>query len=131
MDKGFWATFGAIKVGAQCLAGLMSSTYAVPWEGLRDALDELAGIDPVYRTVAEKQDALLAMARLRSRLKVEELRILATSEDIAIETGDRSTASWLATATRDAAGTVRREQRLASALASRWALVAEAFAAGR
>ena len=56
-----------------------------------------------------------------SRIEAAELRVLAASDDIAEATGDRSTAAWLATQTRDAHGTVRRNAALASALESRWA----------
>ena len=40
--------------------------------------------------------------------------MLAASDDIAEETGDRSTATWLATQTRDNHGTVRRHAALAA-----------------
>ena len=51
-------------------------------------------------------------------------------DDIAEATGDRSTATWLATQTRDAHGTVRRHAALASALDSRWTQTADALGAG-
>ena len=60
----------------------------------------------------------------------EELRVLAASDDIAVETGDRSTASWLATQTRDNHGTVRRHAALAASLGSTWIQTAVALGAG-
>ena len=56
-----------------------------------------------------------------------ELRVLAASDDIAEATGDRSTAAWLATQTRDNHGTVRRHAALAASLGSRWNQTAEAW----
>ena len=58
------------------------------------------------------------------------MRVLAVSDDIAEETGDRSTAAWLATQTRDAQGTVRRHASLAAALGSQWTQTAHALGAG-
>ena len=83
----------------------MSSTYGGSFDRLHACVDELAAIDPTYRTTAEKQEALTGWSRVIARAQAEQLRVLASSADIAEETGDRSTAAWLATATRDAAGT--------------------------
>src|SRR5918993_4236809 len=108
----------------------MSSTYAEPLDRLDTVLDELAAIGPEFRTLAEKQEFLLGVARAKARLVAEELRVLAVSDDIAEETGDRSTAAWLATQTRQAHGTVRRHAALAAALGSRWTRTADALGAG-
>ena len=56
--------------------------------------------------------------------------MLAASDDIAEATGDRSTAAWLATQTREAHGTVRRHAALAAALGSQWNQTADALGAG-
>src|SRR5262245_41352836 len=108
----------------------MSSTYAAPIERLGACLDEIGAIDPTYRTTGEKQDALVALARAKSRIAAEELRILATGDDIAIATGARSTAAWLADGTRDNPGTIRRHAALADALEKRWTKTRDALAAG-
>jgi len=108
----------------------MSSTYAASFDRLAEGLDEVAAIDPTYRTTEEKQDALVGLSRFIARAEAERMRILATADDVAQSTGDRSTASWLATKTRDAHGTVRRHAALATALDQRWVQVADAFAAG-
>jgi hypothetical protein len=94
------------------------------------AVDEVAGVDPIYMTVPDKQATLTGVARARARLEAVELKVLAASDDIAEATGDRSTATWLANTTRDAHGSVRRKAALASALDQRWTQTAEAFAAG-
>ena len=86
----------------------MSGTYASPLDLVERGLDELAAIGPEFRTLAERREFLLRVARVKARVVAEELRVLAASDDIAEETGDRSTAVWLATQTRDNHGTVRR-----------------------
>ena len=91
----------------------MSSTYAEPLDRLERGLDELAAISPEFRIVGEKQEFLLRISRVISRAEAERLRVLAASDDIAEETGDRSTATWLAHQTRDNHGTVRRHAALA------------------
>ena len=98
-----------------------------PLDRLDGVLDELASISPEFRTVDEKRELLLRIARVISRAEAERLRVLAASDDIAEETGDRSTAAWLATQTREAHGTVRRHAGLAAALASRWTQTADAW----
>jgi hypothetical protein len=108
----------------------MSSTYAALFERLDECLDELAAIDPVYRTVGEKQEGLVGWSRVIARAGAERLRVLAAADDVAESTGDRSTATWLATATRDAHGTIRRDGALAVALDQRWTRTADAFASG-
>ena len=91
----------------------MSSTSASPFDLVERGLDELAAISPAFRTLGERRELLLRLSRLISRAEAERLRVLAASDDIAEETGDRSTAVWLATQTREAHGTVRRHAGLA------------------
>ena len=76
----------------------MSSTYAASFDRLEECLDEIGAVDPTYRTVAEKQEALVGLSRVIARAEAERLRVLAVADDIAEATGDRSTAAWLATA---------------------------------
>ena len=108
----------------------MPSTYASPLDLVERGLDELAAVGPEFRTLAEKQEFLLRVARVKARVVAEELRVLAASDDIAEATGDRSTAAWLATQTRDNHGAVRRHAALAAALGSRWTQTADALGAG-
>jgi hypothetical protein len=108
----------------------MSSTYAEPLDRLEAVLDQLAGIAPEFRSTDEKQELLLRITRLIGRAEAERLRVLAAADDIAEVTGDRSTASWLATQTRDAHGTVRRHAALGSALDAAWTRTGKALAAG-
>ena len=96
-----------------------------PWPDQR-WLDDLPR-SPRVPHVAEKQDLLVGLARVIARAQAEQLRVLATADDIAEATGDRTTASWLATATRDAHGRVRADATLAAALDQRWTQVADAL----
>src|SRR5215207_3296350 len=108
----------------------MSSTYAEPLEVLERGLDELARIDPGYRTAREQQDVLVGLSRFIARAEAERMRVLVAADDVAESTGARSTAHWLADATRDDVGPVRRLSALAEALDERWTEVGAALASG-
>ncbi len=105
----------------------MSTTYAEPLARINGGLDDLAGIAPEFRGTGEKQELLVGLSRVIARAQAEQLRVLATADDVAEATGDRSTATWLATATRDAPGRVRADARLAAALDQRWTQVGAAL----
>jgi hypothetical protein len=89
------------------------------------AFDEITHVDPAYMTIEQKKAALTSSARARARAEAWELRLLAASDDIAEETGARSTATWVANETRDAHGAIRRRASLAAALDQRWTRVAD------
>ncbi len=108
----------------------MSSTYAEPLEVIERGLDDLAQIDPGYRTIGEKKDVLARLSRIAARVEGERMRVLAASDDIAVETGARSTAHWLADATRDRLGTTRQAAELGKALQEQWTQVGDALADG-
>ena len=74
----------------------MPTTSRLPFDRLDAALDQAATVDPIYLTTTEKQDALTGWSRVIGRAQAQQLRVLAAADDIAIETGDRSTAHWLA-----------------------------------
>ncbi len=96
------------------------------------AFEEIAGVDPIYMSVAEKKTAMVESAKLRARADALDLKLLAAGDvDVAEDTGTRSTAAWLADTTRDASGTLRRKADLAKALETRWTQTREALAAGR
>ena len=58
------------------------------------------------------------------------MRVLAVADGVAVETGARSTAHWLADATRDNIGAVRRLSGLAEALDEKWTQTGAALASG-
>ena len=101
-----------------------------PLDRVERGLDELASISPEFRTTGERREFLLRISRVIRRAEAERLRVLAASDDIAEATGDRSTAAWLATQTRDNHGTVRRHAALAASLGSTWTQTADALGAG-
>jgi hypothetical protein len=94
------------------------------------ALDEVAGVDPLFMGVTEKKTALVLAARVGARLEALRMRLLVSAADVAIETGARSAAAWLANETREAPGLVQRAAGLADALEGRWTRVGAASAAG-
>jgi len=108
----------------------MSTTSRLPIGRLHAVVDEMCAVDPIYLTTSEKQELLVEAARARTRLQAIEMNVLAVGDDIAEATGDRSAAAWLATKTRDAAGAIRANAKLAVALETRWTQVQAAFAAG-
>jgi hypothetical protein len=108
----------------------MPSQYAEPLERLEACLEELLGVEAVFRTTTEKQDLLVRAARARTRLQALEIAVLAVADDIAETTGARTTATWLAETTRDAHGRVRDQARLGTALETRWHKLAKAFGRG-
>ena len=94
------------------------------------AFDEISAVDPTYMTVEQRKAALTCSAKARARAEAWELRLLAASDDIAQDTGARSTAAWVADQTRDAHGAVRRRASLAASLDQRWARVADSLESG-
>ncbi|MBF4765652.1 DUF222 domain-containing protein [Nocardioides islandensis] len=93
----------------------MSSRSETPIAAINAALDDLAGVDPIYQTVAERKTRLTAISQVIAKAEADRLRVLAVSEDIAVETGARSTAHWLAAETRDGIGQIRLREKLAGA----------------
>ena len=98
---------------------------------IAEALDDVAGVEPVFMTTEEKQTALVELSRLSARVESLKLRVLAAADDIAFETGARSTAAWLADTTRDAHGNTIRAARLAHSVDERCRVVGAALDEGR
>jgi hypothetical protein len=94
------------------------------------AMKELDGVEPVFMRTVDKAKALVEFARLETQLAAWRLRMMATADDVAEETGARDVAAWLAHQTQRSAPATRREQHLATALESRWTRLAAAVAAG-
>ena len=68
------------------------------------ALDQVAGIDPVFMTTPAKAAALRTLSRAVDRVQGLLLRVLANADDVALNEGARSAAAWLAHETRTAHG---------------------------
>jgi hypothetical protein len=94
------------------------------------ALDQVADADPTYMTTTDKAASLVELTRLAARLEALRLRVLATADDVALDSGARSAEAWLAHETRSGLGPVLSDGRLAGSLASRWHQLRDALAAG-
>jgi hypothetical protein len=94
------------------------------------ALDEVAGADPLYMTPAAKAAAMVGLSTVISRAQGLLLRVVAASDDMAMDAGSRSAATWLAHETRTTPGAAVRLGRLGHALDTRWHRLADAVWAG-
>ncbi len=97
---------------------------------MSQALDSVAGVDPVYLRTGEKAELLLGLSRVTARLDELRLRVMAVAGDVAADEGARDVAAWLGCHARADRSTARREARLAAALEHRWRQVAAGVAAG-
>ncbi len=99
-------------------------------EALDSALDPVAGSNPLDLSCDQKREALVGLARAKSRITALELSVLAVSGDIAEAEAARDAGPWVAAATRQDQGQVHRRVKLAQALDTRWGHVGAALAAG-
>jgi hypothetical protein len=94
------------------------------------ALDEVAGVDPLYMTPAAKAGAMVELSRVIGRAQGLLLRVVASADDVALDAGSRSAAAWLAHETRVTPGAAARLGRLGEELDARWHALADAVWAG-
>jgi hypothetical protein len=94
------------------------------------ALDEVAGVDPLYMAPAAKAAAMVELSTVISRAQGLLLRVVASADDVALDAGSRSAAAWLAHETRTTPGAAVRLGRLGEALETRWHRLADAVWAG-
>ena len=94
------------------------------------ALDEVAGVDPLYMTPAAKAAAMVELSRVIGRAQGLLLRVVANADDVALDAGSRSAAAWLAHETRVTPGAAVRLGRLGEELDARWHRLADAVWAG-
>jgi hypothetical protein len=94
------------------------------------ALDEVAGVDPLYMTPAAKAAAMVELSKVIGRAQGLLLRVVANADDVALDAGSRSAAAWLAHETRVTPGAAVRLGRLGEELDTRWHRLAEAVWAG-
>jgi hypothetical protein len=94
------------------------------------ALDEVAGVDPLYMTPTAKAAAMVELSKVIGRAQGLLLRVVANADDVALDAGSRSAAAWLAHETRVTPGAAVRLGRLGEELDTRWHRLAEAVWAG-
>ncbi|MFT4082058.1 MAG: DUF222 domain-containing protein, partial [Nocardioides sp.] len=97
---------------------------------VNQTLGEAADLDPMYLSVGEKQQVLRDLYEAEARLAGLRLQVLAVSGDIAAEIGAKDVSAWCATELRVGCGEARADVRLATALDTRWHLVAAAVGDG-
>jgi hypothetical protein len=95
------------------------------------ALDEAAGVDPLYLSVEDKSVLLVELTRSMARLSSVRAEVLAVADDLADQTANHSAATWLAVETRTSRREAMHAQRLGVALRERWPAVGEAVSVGR
>ena len=99
-------------------------------EAIAAALDKAEAVELLYLAPAEKAAALVELARLESRVAATRLRLMAVSDEVAEEAGDRDVAAWCQRTVRVDRGPARRDLTLARSLAHRWTLLAGAHSSG-
>ena len=80
------------------------------------ALKTVADLNPTFMATPDKAAALVELAALEARLAELRMRVLAASDDVAVETADSSPATWLAHHTRARLEDARAEHQLAVSL---------------
>ena len=95
------------------------------------ALDEAAGTDPMYLSTSAKQEVLLALTRVATRVDGLRLTVMANAGDVAAETGARSVGSWVAHETRVDPPAAAADAKLASSLETKYAQVRAGVLSGR
>lgn len=94
------------------------------------ALDEAAGVDPLYLSTQDKSTLLVELTRSLARLTGLRADVLAVADDLAAQTGMRSAASWLALETRISRREAGHDEQLGVALRNRWTSLGAGVAAG-
>ncbi|HEX4472095.1 MAG TPA: DUF222 domain-containing protein, partial [Nocardioides sp.] len=95
------------------------------------ALDDVAGLDPIYLTTGDKAALLVGLTRLTARVTALRADVLAVAEDLADQTADRSPGTWLAVETRTDRREAIADERLGTTLRDRWPALAQAARSGQ
>ena len=97
---------------------------------VRAALASVSDAQPVFMSTADKQTALVELARAEAQLAEVRLRVLAAADDVGVESGARDAAAWVSHVTQADPATTRSDALLAHRLERR-PLVAGAMREGR
>jgi hypothetical protein len=95
--------------GSTCEAPLVATVHA-----LDEQLKQVAGNDPTFLSVLEKEELLLTLSSVLGRVEGLLVDTLAVAGDVAEEHGARSAGAWLAAITHDDGAVAGRLQRLAT-----------------
>ena len=127
-----------MSVGGRCFDGAMSMStpghqhpLLTAVRAAEAALDEVAGVDPLFASVEEKSRLLVELTKTIGRLTALRAQVLAVGQDLAVESGTRDSATWLAVETRTSRREAVHDARLGVAVRDRWPVVGEAVVAGR
>ncbi|MFD4326281.1 HNH endonuclease, partial [Nocardioides sp. NPDC058538] len=96
---------------------------------IETALHELLASDPVYWRTELKKDLLERLEKLQAMQAALSLRVLATSGDIAEETGDKDASAWMRAELLLDKGVARSQIKLATSIA-KYDLVTAGLAEG-
>ncbi|MGY0536884.1 DUF222 domain-containing protein [Nocardioides sp. YJ-D4] len=96
---------------------------------IETALQDLLTTDPAYWRTDQKKDLLERLEKLQAQQAALKLRVLATSGDIAEETGAKDASGWMRTELLVDKGVARSQVKLAAAVA-KYDLVAAGLAEG-
>lgn len=100
-------------------------------DGVTAAFLEVREVPVALMGTEQKAAALQALAQIESLAAAQRLRLLAASDDVALDLGARDVGAWYAHTTRTDPGPCRRDLRLAEALSLRWTGVEAALADAR
>ncbi|GGU28581.1 HNH endonuclease signature motif containing protein [Nocardioides albus] len=98
-------------------------------DAIETSLAGLLAMDPDYWRTRQKKDFLARVEKLQARQAALRLRVLASSGDIAAETGDKDASAWMRAELVVDKGAARAQIKLAAAVA-RYELVAAGLAEG-
>lgn len=93
-------------------------------------LAEIAAVSVEFMSADEKAAALVALSTAADQAAALRLRLLASADDVAADTGARDAGAWLAHETRRDRHEQQRDLRLGTALAARWHRLGDGLAAG-
>ncbi len=88
------------------------------------AVKDVRDVQPVFMTPADKQAAVVELARASAMLEELRLRVMTTCEDLVDASAARDVGAWTATVTLSDPGPMRADAKVAAAIDSRWHTVA-------
>ena len=99
-------------------------------ESVASSLKDIRDVPVGFMDPRDRRAVLLQLCGVEAQLVALRLRVMAASDDVALEEGARNVAALLAQHTRGDHLAARRDLRLAQALDQRWTRTGEALSAG-